>query len=59
MKKYKITVAAWKTIEVHANNLKGAEISALASMNSIGMRLNLWDDVEVTNVILKHEEKLK
>ena len=59
MNKYKITVAAWKTIDVHANNQKGAEVAALASMQSLGMNLVLWDDVEVTDVILKHEEKLK
>lgn len=55
MNKYKVTVGAWHTVDVHAMNNAGAEKAALASMEAMGLCPKLWHEVEVTDVLLKEE----
>jgi len=55
MNKYKVTVGAWHTVDVHAMNNAGAETAALASMEAMGLSPKLWHEVEVTDVLLKEE----
>ena len=55
MNKYKVTVGAWHTVDVHAMNNAGAETAALASMEAMGLCPKLWHEVEVTDVLLKEE----
>lgn len=55
MNKYKVTVGAWHTVDVHAMNNAGAEKAALASMEAMGLSPKLWHEIEVTDVLLKEE----
>lgn len=53
MNKYKVTVGAWHTVDVHAMDNAGAKTAALASMEAMGLCPKLWHEVEVTDVLLK------